>query len=25
VLDLFGVDHDSVNRWQGIKNDILER
>jgi polyprenyl P-hydroxybenzoate/phenylacrylic acid decarboxylase-like protein len=25
VLDLFGVEHDSIKRWQGIKNDVLER
>jgi 4-hydroxy-3-polyprenylbenzoate decarboxylase len=25
VLDLFAVEHDSIKRWQGIKNDVLER
>jgi 4-hydroxy-3-polyprenylbenzoate decarboxylase len=24
VLDLFGVEHDSVKRWQGMKNDVLK-
>ena len=25
VLDLFGVEHETIKRWQGIKNDVLER
>jgi polyprenyl P-hydroxybenzoate/phenylacrylic acid decarboxylase-like protein len=24
VLDLFGVEHDTINRWQGMKNDVLK-
>lgn len=24
VLDLFGVEHDSINRWQGMKSDVLK-
>jgi flavin prenyltransferase len=24
VLDLFGVEHQTIKRWQGIKNDVLK-
>ena len=24
VLDLFGVEHDSIRRWQGMKSDVLK-
>src|SRR5688572_29924049 len=24
VLDLFGVEHSTINRWQGIKNDAVK-
>ena len=24
VLDLFGMEHSTINRWQGIKNDALK-
>src|SRR4029077_10105452 len=24
VLDLFGVEHDTIKRWPGIKNDVLK-
>jgi polyprenyl P-hydroxybenzoate/phenylacrylic acid decarboxylase-like protein len=24
VLDLFGIEHTSLVRWQGIKNDVLK-
>ena len=23
VLDLFGVEHETINRWKGMKNDVL--
>jgi flavin prenyltransferase len=24
ILDLFGVEHETIKRWQGMKNDVLE-
>jgi len=24
VLDLFGVEHETINRWQGIKNYVVK-
>ena len=23
VLDLFGVEHETIKRWKGMKNDVL--
>ena len=25
VLDLFGVHHETINRWQGMKSDVLRK
>jgi flavin prenyltransferase len=24
ILDLFGVEHDTINRWQGMKSDVVK-